>query len=360
MQTPENQGQLTQEQLQRIQVNRECAVLRKSALQLQRFQVNREYAVLRKSALKSLQFPPAPANWKPGVSPQIPADFTEGLIGKCDVPKLLQMAHSHPRDRLIKFFPDDHRYEVCGRSTLGSVTGLVHKFANKFDPDDAIKCMVQGRWWPRPDYMTIDGRPMSSDEIKAKWKAAADGSARAGTLVHYLFELFLNREPMRVQSTEVKLFLKFLSYMVPCMTFRTEWEVFDEELRLAGSIDFVAKALDGSLIIVDWKRSKGLRAKYANRYRNMLSPLNHLPDCSGVQYRLQLNLYRYLLESHYDAKVSAMFIVCVHPDCGDEPFVDQVPEMQSEVDALLDWQRRRVAEAAGAEHASAPVKFRRV
>ena len=32
--------------------------------------------------------------------------------------------------------------------------------------------------------------------------------------------------------------------------------------------------------------------KYTNPYRKLLSPLDNLDDCQGVQYRLQLNAYK--------------------------------------------------------------------
>jgi hypothetical protein len=45
-------------------------------------------------------------------------------------------------------------------------------------------------------------------------------------------------------------------------SYRTEWTIFAEPEWLAGSIDFVAKAPDGRLVIFDWKRSKELPRPY--------------------------------------------------------------------------------------------------
>jgi hypothetical protein len=39
--------------------------------------------------------------------------------------------------------------------------------------------------------------------------------------------------------------------------------------------------------------------------------------------------------------VMGMYIVCVHPDVGDEPFVDVVPDMGPQIDAIMAEQRRR-------------------
>ena len=71
-----------------------------------------------------------------------------------------------------------------------------------------------------------------------------------------------------------------------------------EEERLAGSIDFVAQAADGTFLIIDWKWSKNLQSKFSNDFQRMKSPLSHLDDCAGNHYSLQLNVYKYLLEKY--------------------------------------------------------------
>ncbi len=87
-----------------------------------------------------------------------------------------------------------------------------------------------------------------------------------------------------------------------------------------------------------------LHAKYHNVWQRMMTPLEHLPDCQGVHYRLQLNAYRYILEKYYGRRVSAMRVVCTHPDNGDQAFVDEVPVMQEEVEAMMHVQRLRSRE----------------
>ena len=88
-----------------------------------------------------------------------------------------------------------------------------------------------------------------------KWRLQGTESANLGTWTHYLIELFLNRETINYHSKELKLFLKFLASLNHCVSYRTEWRVFAEDLKLAGSIDFVAKAEDETMIIIDWKLS---------------------------------------------------------------------------------------------------------
>ena len=313
------------------------------ALTLQmRAKVARNYAVavVRKLLPCGLKLPDLPDQWWPADMPILPVDFMDNFVLPSGGSKLLQKLHPHPLDERISFEPMTHQYTIDGVPTIGSVTALVHVFAEKFDADTAIKLMINGRNWPRQEYM-VQGRPMSVDEIKVKWHNGGQESANIGTWTHYVFELFLNRDRTPTSSIEFGHFLTFLSGMVGCTAFRTEWEIYGVEERIGGSIDFVAKAEDGSVILMDWKRTKNLQGSYVNRYKKMAPPLEHLDDCKGNHYRLQLNCYRYLLQKYYGVSVSAMFVVCVHPDVGSSPFVDDVPIMPSETEALMCWQRAR-------------------
>ena len=127
------------------------------------------------------------------------------------------------------------------------------------------------------------------------------------------------------------------------IAYRTEWAINGCEESIAGSIDFVAKAADGTFMIVDWKRCKQLKTKYTNPFSGMLPPLSHLPDCAGQHYRLQLNCYRFLLQKYYGMVVSEMLVVCTHPDNQHEAFIDHVPIMTTETDLLMSWQRQQVS-----------------
>ena len=90
------------------------------------------------------------------------------------------------------------------------------------------------------------------------------------------------------------LFAKYINTLQGVNAYRTEWQIAGFEERIAGSIDFVARKRDGSLILVDWKCAAKLSSKYQNRCARMLSPLDNLADCAGIHYRLQLNCYKYI------------------------------------------------------------------
>ena len=61
----------------------------------------------------------------------------------------------------------------------------------------------------------------------------------------------------------------------------------------------------------------------------------------------QLDAYKYIIEKYYMKRVSAMYIVGLHPDNGSEPFVDEVPCLDVEINALMEEQRRRASEVLG-------------
>ena len=161
--------------------------------------------------------------------------------------------------------------------------------------------------------------------------------------MHQQFELWLNRCVVPDDTPEMRMFIKFLSTLDGLTAFRTEWSIYSSVERLAGTIDFVAQDSEGRLVLFDWKRTKQIPTKYLNPFRSMHEPLSHLDDCAGWHDRLQLNVYRYLLMKYYDFDVSAMYVVCTHPDNGETAFVDEVPVLEQEVNVLMNKQRQFVA-----------------
>lgn len=77
-----------------------------------------------------------------------------------------------------------------------------------------------------------------------------------------------------------------------------------------------------------------------------MAPLSHLPDATGVKYRLQLNTYRYIVEKYYGMIVDAMYVVCLHPEQPEEPWIDEVPFMYEEINLLMQHRREVCARGA--------------
>ena len=304
-----------------------------------------ERPACRESAMsEGLYIPALPAGCIiPTMPPARPDSFGDEFRLPGHEARLLEMLNPHTRDVRIEFIAEGHIYKVDGKPTRGSVTKLVHEFAQQFDADAVIKRMMSGDNWPRDEYVHLNGEPLSASEIKEKWERNRLESANRGTWMHWQFELHLNRCPVELDGPEMNMFIKFLRSLGGFTAFRTEWEIFGEAECIAGSVDFVAKAANGSLLLVDWKRSKSIKSKYDPSFRRaMKAPLDGLLDCAGIHYRLQLNCYRYIIQKYYDMTVNKMMVVGTHPDNNGEAFVDDVPVMIDETEALMTWQRLKL------------------
>ena len=218
----------------------------------------------------------------------------------------LKSTNVHIRDKRIVFDEEPHIYYIDG-SCEGyiSSTTIIHSFFGQFNADEIASKLVKNKTNPKYKNMTVD-------EIKAMWEKNRVESAEAGTLLHKNIEEYYNDIPVDNSSKEYGYFLKFRNDYRDMKPYRTEWEIFDEEHKIAGSIDMIFQDEQGRFWIADWKRSKEIK-KY-NRYQKGNPPLEHMDDCNFNQYSLQLNLYKYILEKHYGIQIFGMFLVVLHPD----------------------------------------------
>lgn len=245
---------------------------------------------------------------------------------------VLQARHAHPRDARIQFKDEGHVYTVDGvPGQYTSVTTLVHQFFPHFDADAVIPKIIAN---PRSAYFG-----MTKDDVQKQW----DHATHLGSCLHAQIECFFDEWAMHgvvpcvvAPSVEFGFFLEFFRDRVVdrLRPYRSEWYVFHEEHRVCGSIDMLfadPEDLD-RLYIVDWKRSKEIRK--GNRFEKGLKCLSHLDNCNFSHYSLQLNLYKYILESKYGKTVEGMMLVVLHPNNQHYQAID-VPDMQADVVRML-------------------------
>jgi len=247
----------------------------------------------------------------------------------------LSIQHPHIRDSQISFNEIPHIYTIAGDSSYKSVTTWNKYHFAIFDADLIIekiqnsnKSSLQGR-----SKTTYYG--MSNDEIKATWEKARN----LGTELHRYIECFYNKCGKEINSIEYKYFLKFAkdySYLKP---YRTEWMIYDEKLKLAGSIDMVFEKDDGTLAIYDWKRSREIR-KTSNNWA-LTDCISHLPDCNFWHYSLQLNIYKAILERNYNRIVSELYLVCLHENNSSYRRI-KVPILTEEINSLLQLREKEI------------------
>jgi len=139
------------------------------------------------------------------------------------------------------------------------------------------------------------------------------------------------------EQVEWEYFLHFVRDHPELKPYRTEWMIFDEDLKLAGSIDMVYENPDGTLSIYDWKRSKDITK--ANSWKKFATnPLIcDIPDTNFWHYALQLNTYKSILERKYDKKVTKLCLVRLHPDTKEKTYeLIEVPILTKEITDLFE------------------------
>ena len=245
----------------------------------------------------------------------------------------LSKRHRHERDGHILFDEGPHIYTIDGDADYLSVTTWNHSHFKTFDADKIIEKMMKGKNWKNSKYFG-----QTPEEIKQGWELNRDNAASAGTKLHYDIECYYSGLPQDNSSIEYQYFLNFVDKYPHLKPYRTEWMIWDSELRFAGSIDMVFENPDGTLMIYDWKRSKGIQK--TNRFMDYSHTecIDHLPDTNFWHYSLQLNTYKAILEKCYGKKVTTMMLVCLYPDNKDYQLL-KVPELRQELSDLFQLRK---------------------
>jgi len=257
------------------------------------------------------------------------------MIGPLD---FLKNKFPHPRDERILFDEPTHTYTIDGDSSYTSVTTFNHHLFEQFNADLIIENMMKSKKW-KPGHKYWN---MSKEEILAAWDKNRDEAASAGTKMHYDIECYYNNMDVVNDSIEYQYFVNFTNdfHDLNARPYRTEWTVFHEELKLAGSIDMIYEnpADDGeTLLIYDWKRSKEITKTNAWNKCGIVDAVSHLPDTNYWHYCLQLNTYKAIIEAKYEKKVAGMYLVCLHPENKNNNYIRiKVADLQDEVKDLFN------------------------
>jgi hypothetical protein len=271
----------------------------------------------------------------------------------------LKHMNAHERDTFIKFYNRGHKYEITTdpKSKYTSVTTWCHSHFPKFDADAIIQNIFNSKSWG-PDHKYWN---MTAEQIKASWRTSGDNAASSGTSLHENIECFMNNNKIQSgyyhrelyeyyqqqltqeQSIEWTFFLNFIQDHPDLKPYRTEWMIFDEDLKLAGSIDMVYENPDGTLSIYDWKRSKDI-LKTNNWNKFSINPLiSHMYDTNFWHYSLQLNTYKAIIERKYGKIVTYLCLVRLHPDAEEQTYeLLEVPILTKEITDLFEEREKNI------------------
>ena len=254
----------------------------------------------------------------------------------------LAFLNKHVRDKEVRFVEKTHTYYVKGSSKgVVSTTGFVHAFFPHFDPVATIKTMKASPKWPQSPYF---GK--TDQEIIDGWSDSGKAASGAGTNMHLAIEQHLNGAVNRIdeevkKTKEWEFYMNFWNDVKDDLEpYRTEWEVWAEEFKLTGSIDMVFKRKSvGAYLIYDWKRSKEI--KEDNKWDKGLGPMSHLPNSNFWHYTLQLNVYRWFLETYYGLKIAEMCIVIFHPNNTNYQ-IFPLKRLEKEIEVMIECRKRAV------------------
>ena len=284
---------------------------------------------------------------------------------------VLAIRNQHARDKNILFAEEGHKYTITSDpgSQYTSVTTCVHSHFPKFDSDAILKSMMKGKNWK-------EGHKywgLTAEQIKQQWADNGAAASQAGTDLHYRIECFMNNVELPAAYThtdlykhyqesnavdngstggsntplEWKYFTNFVKHTTNLKPYRTEWTVYHEDLKLAGSIDMVYENPDGTLSIYDWKRAKDITR--VNMYKKYATTecICHMPDSNFWHYTLQLNIYKAILEAKYGKIVTDLYLIRLHPDAEEENYeIIQVPIVNADIKNLFDERQQIMAKTA--------------
>ena len=299
---------------------------------------------------------------------------------------MLKHKYGVVRDKHILFDEPSHIYTILIDPGVKytSVTTWNHGHFEQFNADKIIASMMASPKWPQNKYY---GK--SVEEIKALWDKNRDVAAAMGTCMHYMIEMFMNidihktnatlgdildyynntisdssaqsRHPLYIALQHPKLtyiddvvnaggitcewqyFLNFAANHRDLIPYRTEWTVFDEDLKLSGSIDMLFCDTDGNFHIYDWKRSRDIvKTNGWNKYSH-IECIDHLPDTNYWHYCLQLNTYKEILQRKYNIKINDLYLVCLHPENKNNNYLKiKVVDLSNEMQDLFEVRKLKL------------------
>jgi len=273
----------------------------------------------------------------------------------------LQATNADKRDQNIRFYARGHKYEILTdvRSKYTSVTTWNKSLFPKFDADAVIANIMRGRNWnPENKYWG-----QTPEQIKASWMSSGASVADAGTNLHEQIEMFMNnaelapgythrellehyrsKEDTVVRGPEWQFFLKFVEEHPDLKPYRTEWMIYHEDIKIAGSIDMIYENTDGTLSIYDWKRSKDITSDNTWKKFALHPVIAHIPDTNFWHYSLQLNTYKAILEEKYGKTIRDLNLVRIHPDIPEQTYeLLSVPILTRElIDLFFELKKKTI------------------
>ena len=196
---------------------------------------------------------------------------------------------------MILFDEASHTYTIDGKPhiKLTSVSGVLSHLKEPFDAD----------YWSEKK---AKERGVTKEQILQEWEDKKVKSQQRGTAYHLKKEHSVNKKsnsfPAQILPTGLKQSYD-LKNLQPGVY--PELIVYSLLHNIVGTADIVEIFPDKTFFLGDHKTNQELKFESFKRFDKiskerrpvmMQPPMQHLQDCSGMHYTLQLSLYAFMLE----------------------------------------------------------------
>ena len=230
----------------------------------------------------------------------------------------------------LRYYPKAHTYWV-GKKKLDSVTTFIGNFFEPFDQRAVARKLAK--------YKHNKKAKRGVRYWLNEWKQ----SREFGSMVHAQIETILKHmHPIKEASPFTRQAIKWIRDKREDIDYRweSELQLYDEELRLAGTVDFFYIDQQGKTNLVDWKTNKKLRSEGYEGKTGVLPPTETVQDCHISKYGLQLSFYAYMLERQ-GHDIGKLLIIHLTEDGAEEIEVaylkDKVEEMLAYFGRVPDY-----------------------
>ena len=129
-----------------------------------------------------------------------------------------------------------------------------------------------------------------------------------GNKIHDVINKYFLDTTFTDKSIEFQYFLNFMNDN-NLKLFKQEWPIYDEYIKIAGTLDCILYNDKKELFLIDWKRIKKLR--YTSTSYGKYEFMKNIPNTNYWKYVLQLNFYKKILEN-YNINIKKLYLVIFH------------------------------------------------
>lgn len=211
------------------------------------------------------------------------------------------------------FYEKEHKYYYYDKPVKQSVTKVIEQFFEPFNSEEISRKYAQKHG-------------LRQEDVLKEWEEKGNLSSLSGTIIHKYLEDYARGKVFEIDYSEAaKLGLEDkvrerVNLLLPqakkfhfdtlnkIFPIQCEYTVGVEDI-ITGNIDLLCwNARAGEFQIWDYKNLKEMRTS-SNWGRKALKEMAQYDDCNFVEYSLQQNLYKCMLERKLGIKVGRCYLV---------------------------------------------------